>query len=100
MSTEPFRFPRSISRYPQHRSPHQRRPEIETAGENIETRGVDFRLAAQIFLNPPFLEAVDTRDDYGETRYQALGHVDEDFFCRVHMERKQPPTYFGLEIER
>lgn len=48
--------------------------------ENIEERGVDFRIAAQLFLNPPFIEAEDTREDYGETRYRAIGSVDGETY--------------------
>jgi len=48
--------------------------------ENIRERGVDFRRAAQIFLNPPFIEAEDTREDYGETRYRAIGSVEGETY--------------------
>ena len=48
--------------------------------ENIEERGVDFRIASQIFLNPPFIEAEDVRADYGETRYRAIGSVDGETY--------------------
>jgi len=46
---------------------------------NIEDHGVDFRLAALIFNNP-VVEARDERDDYGEVRYRALGHIGEEYF--------------------
>jgi uncharacterized DUF497 family protein len=46
---------------------------------NIEEHGVDFRLAALIFNNP-VLEAGDERDEYGEARYRALGHVGDAYF--------------------
>ena len=46
---------------------------------NIEDHGVDFRLAALIF-NSPVIEARDERDDYGEPRYWALGHVGDEYF--------------------
>ena len=49
---------------------------------NIEEHGVDFRLAALIFSNP-VLEARDERDDYGETRYRALGQVEDEYFLVV-----------------
>ncbi len=48
--------------------------------ENIAERGVDFRIAAQIFLNSPFIEAEDTREDYGEIRYRAIGSVDGETY--------------------
>jgi uncharacterized protein len=46
---------------------------------NIAERGVDFRRAAQIFRNPA-IETEDTREDYGEQRFRALGHVDEEYY--------------------
>ena len=45
---------------------------------NIEDHGVDFRLAALIFKGP-VLDADDERDDYGETRYRALGRVGDEY---------------------
>lgn len=53
---------------------------------NLEEHGVDFRDAAQIFENP-VLEARDLRDAYGEDRFRALGHVDEDFFLVAYTWR-------------
>lgn len=53
---------------------------------NIAERGVDFRLAGQIFENPK-IETEDRREDYGEVRYRALGHVDDDFFVVVYTWR-------------
>jgi uncharacterized DUF497 family protein len=53
---------------------------------NLEDHGVDFRDAALIFLEP-VLEAVDDRNDYGETRIRALGHVDDDYFLVVYTWR-------------
>lgn len=53
---------------------------------NLEDHGVDFRDAALIFLEP-VLEAVDDRNDYGETRIRALGHVVDDYFLVVYTWR-------------
>lgn len=53
---------------------------------NIAERGVDFRLSGQIFENP-IIETEDRREDYGEVRYRALGHVDDDFFVVVYTWR-------------
>jgi len=49
---------------------------------NREDHGVDFKDAALIFAGI-FLEAEDTRRDYGETRVRALGHVGDDYFMIV-----------------
>lgn len=55
---------------------------------NLKEHGVDFADAALIFENP-VLEAVDEREDYGETRYRALGHVDGDYFLIAFTWRGQ-----------
>jgi len=53
---------------------------------NLKERGVDFRDAAQIFL-APVLEAEDTRTEYGEQRFRALGRVGEDTFMVAYTWR-------------
>ena len=53
---------------------------------NLKERGVDFAEAALIFENE-VIEAIDSRDDYGETRYRALGHVDDDYFLIAYTWR-------------
>ena len=57
--------------------------------ENIKERGVDFMDAALIFENEIIIEAIDTRDDYGEDRIQALGHVDNEYFMVVYTWRME-----------
>ena len=54
--------------------------------KNIEEHGVDFRLAAAIFLSP-VIELVDDRNDYGETRIQALGTANNEFFVVIYTWR-------------
>ncbi len=46
---------------------------------NLAERGVDFRLAALIFENP-VIESEDTREEYGEQRFRALGHAGDEYF--------------------
>jgi uncharacterized DUF497 family protein len=53
---------------------------------NIAERGVDFRLAAQIFQNP-IIESEDTREEYGEHRYRVLGHVGDEYFILAYTWR-------------
>ena len=53
---------------------------------NLEDHGVDFQDAALIFLNP-VIEAEDTRAEYGEQRFRALGHIDGDFFMVAYTWR-------------
>jgi hypothetical protein len=43
---------------------------------NIAWRGIDFIWAAGIFLGP-IVEQIDTRRDYGETRWIAIGVVED-----------------------
>jgi hypothetical protein len=42
--------------------------------------------AALIFKNP-VIEAEDERDDYGEVRYRALGHVGDAYFVVAYTWR-------------
>jgi uncharacterized DUF497 family protein len=53
---------------------------------NIAERGVDFRLAALIFENP-VIESEDAREDYGEQRFRALGHVGDEYFIVAYTWR-------------
>lgn len=55
---------------------------------NIETHGVDFRDAALIFEGP-ILEAEDTRSNYREQRFRALGRVNDDFYMVAYTWRGQ-----------
>jgi len=54
--------------------------------ENIDKRGVDFREAALMFEND-VVEAIDSRRDYGETRYRALGYVDDQYYLLAYTWR-------------
>ncbi len=54
---------------------------------NLETHGVDFKDAALIF-EAAFLEAADTRSDYGEPRFRALGRVGDDYFMVAYTWRR------------
>ena len=55
---------------------------------NLDKHGVDFIDAALIFENP-IIESIDSRDNYDETRWQALGHVDDDYFMVVYTWRSE-----------
>ena len=55
---------------------------------NLKERGVDFAEAALIFENA-IIEAIDNREDYGETRYRSLGHVEGDYFLIVYTWREE-----------
>jgi uncharacterized DUF497 family protein len=53
---------------------------------NLEERGVDFRDAALIFEGP-VISKEDTRGDYGEKRFQALGKVDDEYYVVAYTWR-------------
>ena len=55
---------------------------------NLEDHGVDFEDAALIFTGP-VIEAEDTRVDYGEPRFRAVGQVDGEFFMVAYTWRGQ-----------
>ncbi len=54
--------------------------------QNLDQHGVDFKDAALIFLRP-VIEAEDSRTDYQERRFRALGEVDGDCFMRAYTWR-------------
>lgn len=54
--------------------------------DNLKERGVDFRDAALIFEGP-ILEQEDTREDYGERRFRALGMVDDQCYVVAYTWR-------------
>jgi uncharacterized DUF497 family protein len=53
---------------------------------NIEERGVDFRDAALIFEGP-VIKKEDSREDYGEQRFRALGRVDNEYYVVAYTWR-------------
>lgn len=53
---------------------------------NLADHGVDFGDAALIFLGP-VVEAEDTRADYGERRFRALGQAGGDYFMVAYTWR-------------
>jgi uncharacterized DUF497 family protein len=55
--------------------------------ENWRIRKVDFAEAVGIFDAPEILESPDDREDYGETRLQALGESGGVFYLVVYTWR-------------
>jgi len=55
--------------------------------ENWRIRKVDFAEAVGIFDSPEILESPDNREDYGETRLQALGESGGVFYLVVYTWR-------------
>lgn len=53
---------------------------------NIEERGVDFRDAALI-SGGTVIAKEDTREDYGEQRFRALGRVDDEYYLVAYTWR-------------
>ena len=53
---------------------------------NIVEHGVDFRRAARMFRNP-VVEAEDKREDYGETRFRAVGRAEDEYYMVVYTWR-------------
>ena len=57
--------------------------------ENWETRKVDFAEAVGIFDDPEVIELIDSREDYGEERIQALGKTGGVFYPVVYTWRDE-----------
>ncbi len=64
----------------------------EAKREKILTdRGFDLLRAARIFRGPVLIEE-DDRNDYGETRYVALGVAEGEHYTVVFTPRKDPDS--------
>jgi len=53
---------------------------------NLEERGVDFRDAALIFQGTVIVKE-DTRENYGEQRFRAIGQVDNEYYVVAYTWR-------------
>jgi uncharacterized DUF497 family protein len=53
---------------------------------NLKDHGVDFRDAALIFEGPVIVKE-DTRKDYSEQRFRALGRVDDEYYMVAYTWR-------------
>jgi uncharacterized protein len=69
--------------------------------ENWKSRKVDFAEAIGIFDDPEVIEAIDSRQDYGEERIQALGKIGSVFYLVVYTwARRDSPHHHGVEGRR
>lgn len=53
----------------------------------FEIRGFDFAYAARVFFDPNRMVQADTRHNYGEDRFQAIGKVGGRLFIVVYTPR-------------
>jgi len=54
---------------------------------NFKKHGIDFPLAAKVFLDADRIERIDHRKDYGETRYQTIGRAKRMILFIVYTRR-------------
>ena len=75
------------------------RPEYEwdddKARSNLEKHGVAFD-AVRAFDWANAIETEDTRYDYGETRFQALGKIGDRYHVLVYLQRKDSIRVISL----
>ena len=58
--------------------------------KNIAKHGIDFVRAINVFDDDNRVERIDSRCDYGETRYQVIGMVDDKIILFVvHVNRNE-----------
>ena len=60
----------------------------EKAERNLRDHGVAFEDALPVFLDPYRLEVEDDREDYGETRYYAIGIVNDVVLAVIYTWRE------------
>ena len=53
----------------------------------FQERGFDFAYAARAFFDPDRLLQADTRNSYGEERYQLMGKIEQRLFVVVYTPR-------------
>lgn len=58
----------------------------EKRQEIINKRDIDILYAALIFENEVLIQ-IDDRQDYGEERFAALGHVEGEYFTLIYTMR-------------
>jgi hypothetical protein len=54
---------------------------------NHRKHGISFPYATRVFLDPHRQERLDTREEYGEERWIALGRVDDSVLVVVYTLR-------------
>jgi uncharacterized DUF497 family protein len=57
------------------------------AVQNFAKHGVPFEYAVRVFLDPHRLSSEDTRQDYGEDRWLALGKIEGRLFAVAYTPR-------------
>lgn len=62
---------------------------------NIEKHGISFEDAIHVF-NGPFLERVDNRFDYGETRYILLGRMRDNIVVVIYTKRNDKTRLISI----
>ena len=55
---------------------------------NVLKHGVDLKFGARVLSDPALVSVEDTRKNYGETRWQALGAVEHRVYVVVHTRRE------------
>ena len=61
----------------------------EKAARNLRDHGLSFEDALPVFLDPWRLEVEDDREDYGETRYYAIGMVNDVVVAVIYTWREE-----------
>lgn len=59
------------------------------AESNLRLHGISFEDALPVFLDPWRLEVEDDREDYGETRYYAIGMVSDVVLAVIFTWREE-----------
>lgn len=54
----------------------------------FQERGFDFAYAARVFFDPNRIMRLDTRQNYGEHRFQVMGEIDDRLFVVVYTPRR------------
>ncbi len=57
------------------------------SASNVEKHGIDFQDAVRVFTDPRATTANVTRPEFGETRFKAVGIVNDEFMAVIYTDR-------------
>jgi uncharacterized DUF497 family protein len=67
---------------------------------NIEKHKLSFELAKYVFEDDSFVNFIDTKKDYGETRFLGFSKIEEVLFCVSYTIRKNKIRLISLRKAR
>jgi uncharacterized protein len=64
--------------------------------QNIAKHGLSLTFGAEVLADPNFVEEIDDRMNYGETRWNAVGMVKGGVYVLTYTERNEGPHFISV----